>query len=134
MNGETNQQTNTVRTNGMTPPRIVITGMGALTPLGHTVEETWRTCQEGRFKLRSFGIKPAMLTTAGVGLVWTIPSYSTTVCVSLRRDPNEVTQVRGLARFDTHNRARIHLRGESSTPPACIILRSCIPAAKNWRV
>ncbi|MCB9441539.1 MAG: type VII secretion protein EccE [Mycolicibacterium sp.] len=77
----------------------------------HTVEETWRTCQEGRFKLRSFGIKPAMLTTAGVGLVWTIPSYSTTVCVSLRRDPNEVTQVRGLARFDTHNRARIHLRG-----------------------
>ena len=77
----------------------------------HTVEETWRTCQEGRFKLRSFGIKPAMLTTAGVGLVWTIPSYSTTVCVSLRRDPNDVTQVRGLARFDTHNRARIHLRG-----------------------
>lgn len=76
-----------------------------------TVEETWRTCEEGRFKLRSFGIKPAMLTTAGVGLVWTIPSYSTTVCVSLRRGPDDVTQVRGLARFDTHDRARIHLGG-----------------------
>lgn len=76
-----------------------------------SVEETWRTCQEGRFKLRSFAIKPAMLTTAGLGLVWTIPSYSTTVCLSLRRDADEVTQVRGLARFDTHDRARIHLRG-----------------------
>jgi len=76
-----------------------------------TVEETWRTCQEGRFKLRSFGIRPAMLTTAGVGLVWTIPSYSTTVCVSLRRDADGLTQVRGLARFDTHDRARVNLRG-----------------------
>ncbi|OHU49489.1 type VII secretion protein EccE [Mycobacteroides chelonae] len=76
-----------------------------------SVEETWRTCQEGRFKLRSFAIKPAMLTTAGLGLVWTIPSYSTTVCLSLRRDADDVTQVRGLARFDTHDRARIHLRG-----------------------
>lgn len=76
-----------------------------------SVEETWRTCQEGRFKLRSFAIKPAMLTTAGLGLVWTIPSYSTTVCLSLRRGADGVTQVRGLARFDTHDRARIHLRG-----------------------
>lgn len=76
-----------------------------------SVEETWRTCQEGRFKLRSFAIKPAMLTTAGLGLVWTIPSYSTTVCLSLRRGAEGVTQVRGLARFDTHDRARIHLRG-----------------------
>lgn len=75
------------------------------------VEETWWTCQEGRFKLRSFGIKPSMLTTAGLGLVWTVPSYSTTVCLSLRRNGGGVNQVRGLARFDTHDRTRIHLRG-----------------------
>ncbi|OBF17671.1 type VII secretion protein EccE [Mycobacterium kubicae] len=77
-----------------------------------TVEETWRTCREGRFRLRSFAIKPGMLTTAGLGLLWTIPSYSTTVCLTLRRDrPRGPIQIRGLARFDTHGRARIHLRG-----------------------
>lgn len=77
-----------------------------------TVEETWRTCREGRFRLRSFAIKPRMLTTAGLGLLWTIPSYSTTMSLSLRRDhPRGPIQVRGLARFDTHGRARIGLRG-----------------------
>ncbi|WP_244895949.1 type VII secretion protein EccE [Mycobacterium asiaticum] len=77
-----------------------------------TVEETWRTCREGRFRLRSFAIKPRMLTTAGLGLLWTIPSYSTTMSLSLRRDrPRGPIQVRGLARFDTHGRARIQLRG-----------------------
>ncbi|OBK21574.1 type VII secretion protein EccE [Mycobacterium asiaticum] len=77
-----------------------------------TVEETWRTCREGRFRLRSFAIKPRMLTTAGLGLLWTIPSYSTTMSLSLRRDrPTGPVQVRGLARFDTHGRARIQLRG-----------------------
>lgn len=75
------------------------------------VEETWRTCREGQFRLRSFAIKPAMLTTAGLGLLWTIPSYSTTVCLSLRRGRGGAAQIRGLSRFDTHGRARIQLRG-----------------------
>ena len=75
-----------------------------------TVEETWRTCREGRFRLRSFAIKPRMLTTGGLGLLWTIPSYSTTVCLSLRHDRvRGPIQVRGLARFDPHGRVRIHL-------------------------
>jgi type VII secretion protein EccE len=75
-----------------------------------TVEETWRTCREGRFRLRSFAIKPRMLTTSGLGLLWTIPSYSTTVCLSLRHDRlRGPVQIRGLARFDTHGRVRIHL-------------------------
>lgn len=78
-----------------------------------TVEETWRTCRDGRFRLRSFAIEPDMLTTAGLGLLWTVPSYSTTVSLSLRRpgDGHGPTQIRGLARFDTHGRARIRLRG-----------------------
>jgi type VII secretion protein EccE len=83
-----------------------------------TVEETWRTCREGRFRLRSFATKPSMLTTAGLGLLWTIPSYSTTVCLSLRRDnsggsggSDGAVAIRGLARFDTHGRARIRLPG-----------------------
>lgn len=33
--------------NGGTPPRVVITGMGALTPLGHTVEATWQNLVAG---------------------------------------------------------------------------------------
>ncbi|QLL10366.1 type VII secretion protein EccE [Mycobacterium vicinigordonae] len=77
-----------------------------------TVEETWRTCREGRFRLRSFAVTPRMLTTAGLGLLWTIPSYSTTMSLSLRRDdPRGPVAIRGLARFDTHGRARINLRG-----------------------
>jgi len=35
-------------TNGGFPQRVVITGLGALTPLGHTVEETWRNLVAGR--------------------------------------------------------------------------------------
>lgn len=34
--------------NGGTPPRVVITGMGALTPLGHTVEATWQSLIAGK--------------------------------------------------------------------------------------
>jgi len=34
--------------NGGFPQRVVITGMGALTPLGHTVEETWRNLVAGQ--------------------------------------------------------------------------------------
>lgn len=76
------------------------------------VEETWHTCREGQFRLRSFAINSDMLTTAGLGLLWTIPSYSTTVCLSLRRNHRRgPTQIRGLARFDTHGRARINLGG-----------------------
>ena len=33
--------------NHTTPPRVVITGMGALTPLGHTVEATWQNLVAG---------------------------------------------------------------------------------------
>jgi type VII secretion protein EccE len=78
----------------------------------HSVEESWFTCQEGRFQLRSFFVKPTMFTTAGLGLLWTIPSYSTTVCISLRRDDhNDMLKIRGLARFDSPGRTRVRLRG-----------------------
>ncbi len=76
------------------------------------VEEAWRTCQQGHFQLQSLLLKPGMLTTAGVGVLWTVPSYSTTVCISLRRDDrHDVVAVRGLARFDTHGRRQIQLPG-----------------------
>lgn len=78
----------------------------------HKIEETWFTCREGRFQLRSFAVKPEMFTTAGLGLLWTVPSYSTTVCVSLRRDErNDLIEIRGLARFDSHGRTRVRLPG-----------------------
>ncbi|MCB0069284.1 MAG: beta-ketoacyl-[acyl-carrier-protein] synthase II, partial [Caldilineaceae bacterium] len=35
-------------TNGYTPPRVVITGLGAITPLGHDVESTWQSLIAGR--------------------------------------------------------------------------------------
>ncbi|MBE2219210.1 MAG: beta-ketoacyl-[acyl-carrier-protein] synthase II, partial [Ignavibacteria bacterium] len=48
MNREHHEQPHAVRSNGTTPPRVVITGMGALTPLGHTVAETWQSLLAGR--------------------------------------------------------------------------------------
>jgi type VII secretion protein EccE len=82
-----------------------------------SVEETWLTCKQGFFQLRSFLVKSERLTTAGIGLLWTIPSYSTTVCISLRHDERrDLVKIRGLARFDTHGRSRIHLDGLEDLP------------------
>ncbi|SEH82434.1 type VII secretion protein EccE [Mycolicibacterium rutilum] len=66
-----------------------------------TVQETWEACRDGQFQLCTFAVEPALLTTEGLGLLWTVPSYSTTLCLSLREhDTDGLTRVRGLARFD----------------------------------
>jgi type VII secretion protein EccE len=91
-----------------------------------TLEEMWDTCRDGRFRLCSFAVAPEMLTTAGLGVLWTVPSYSTTVCLSLRgdEDPNAV-KVRGLARFDSdfgvpeNLPGLVHLRGQQFSALAC---------------
>lgn len=81
----------------------------------NTVEETWEECREGQFRLCSFAVQPDMLTTAGLGLLWTVPSYSTTVCLSLRKHgtdhAQDLTQVRGLVRFDSDVRVPTQLQG-----------------------
>ena len=83
----------------------------------HNLEETWLTCKQGHFQLRTYLVTSSMLTTAGVGLLWTIPSYSTTVCISLRRDgSHDLVKVRGLTRLDTHGRSQIHLDGLEDLP------------------
>lgn len=91
-----------------------------------TVDESWETCREGHFRLCSFAIEPEMLTTAGLGVLWTIPSYSTTVCLSLREDVDDDTiKIRGLARFDSDVSVPvdlpglIHLRGLQFSALAC---------------
>jgi type VII secretion protein EccE len=67
-----------------------------------TLQEDWDTCRDGRFRLCSFAVNADMLTTAGLGVLWTVPSYSTTVCLSLREgDEADLVRVRGLARFDS---------------------------------
>jgi hypothetical protein len=77
-----------------------------------TVEETWEMCREGHFRLCSFAAEPELLTTAGLGLLWTVPSYSTTVCLSLREDTeHDLIQVRGLARFDSELGVPVQLPG-----------------------
>jgi type VII secretion protein EccE len=91
-----------------------------------TVEEAWDMCRDGRFRLCSFAVEPDMLTTAGLGVLWTVPSYSTTVCLSLRGDddPNLI-EIRGLARFDSdvgvpvNLPGLIHLRGYQFSALAC---------------
>ncbi|MEC4764902.1 type VII secretion protein EccE [Mycobacterium sherrisii] len=80
--------------------------------LAHGVEtaeldESWSACGKDRLQMRSFAVKPAMFTSAGLGALWRVPSDSTTVCVSLRRDTrDDALTLRGLVRFDTSGRAR----------------------------
>lgn len=68
-----------------------------------TVDERWDACREGHFRLCSFAVEPDLVTTAGLGLLWTVPSYSTTVCLTLREDTehDDLIKFRGLARFDS---------------------------------
>jgi type VII secretion protein EccE len=77
-----------------------------------TVDETWQSCREGQFRLCSFAIAPELLTTEGLGVLWTVPSYSTTVCLTLRRDAErDRIKVRGLARFDSEVDMPVDLPG-----------------------
>lgn len=82
-----------------------------------SVDEAWLTCKQGHFQLRTFLVNSTMLTTTGVGLLWTIPSYSTTVCISLRRDEkHDLVEIRGLARFDSYGSSQIRLNGLEDLP------------------
>nr|WP_234712901.1 type VII secretion protein EccE [Mycolicibacterium komanii] len=77
-----------------------------------TVEETWESCRDGQFRLSSFAIEPELLTTEGLGLLWTVPSYSTTLCLSLREHETDgLIRVRGLTRFDSEIAAPAALPG-----------------------
>jgi type VII secretion protein EccE len=101
----------------------------------HNVDETWLTCKQGHFQLRSFLVTSTMLTTRGLGLLWTIPSYSTTLCISLRRNrSNDLVKVRGLARFDSYGHTRIHLPGLADLPGQQFsALASMLPAPQPRR-
>lgn len=82
-----------------------------------TVEETWQECRAGQFRLCSFAVQPQMLTTAALGLLWTVPSYSTTVCLSLREDPEHgLIKVRGLARLNSDVPVPVELPGLKRLP------------------
>ena len=91
-----------------------------------TVDESWGTCREGQFRLCSFAVEPHLLNTAGLGLLWTVPSYSTTVTLSLSEGADNGTiKIRGLARFDSdvgvpaHLPGLRHLRGLQFSALAC---------------
>jgi type VII secretion protein EccE len=76
------------------------------------LEEKWLVCRRGPFQLRTFALKPALFTTAGLARLWAVPSYSTIMCVSLRRDERTgLLKLRGLTRFSKHGRVRVPLRG-----------------------
>ena len=76
------------------------------------LDETWTTCRSGRTQLHSYGIDPASCTTEGLGSLWTLPSTSTTVTLSLRREEqrNEV-ELRGIIRLDSSGRGRTRHAG-----------------------
>jgi type VII secretion protein EccE len=105
-----------------------------------TVEEQWDMCRDGQFRLCSFAVEPGMLTTAGLGLMWTVPSYSTTVCLSLREDvEHDLIKLRGLVRFDsdigvpTELPGLIHLKGfQFSALAASLPIPQPTRAVEHW--
>ncbi|OBI96307.1 type VII secretion protein EccE [Mycobacterium sp. 1465703.0] len=83
----------------------------------NALDETWGACLDGKFERRSYCFEPPMFTTAGLALLWTVPSDSTTVCISLRRDAcDDLIKLRGLVRFDGYGHAAVKLRDLKSLP------------------
>lgn len=60
-------------------------------------------CHDAHVELRTFEITTPSVTTVGISRVWTVPSHSTTLCVSLRRgEYGGSFALRGLARFGSY--------------------------------
>ena len=71
------------------------------------IEESWTACQSGRLHLRSHEIEPATCTTEGLGTLWSLPSHSTTLTLSLRRgEHRDAVELRGIVRLDSLGRGR----------------------------
>ncbi|WP_232067697.1 type VII secretion protein EccE [Mycolicibacterium tokaiense] len=72
-----------------------------------SVQESWSACHHGRLELSSSGLEPALCTADGLSSLWTLPSRSTTVTLSLRCHPQrEAVEVRGIVRLDSLGRHR----------------------------
>ncbi|MCZ8380184.1 type VII secretion protein EccE [Mycobacterium sp. CPCC 205372] len=65
------------------------------------LREEWTHCADGNFRLTSFALDGTMLSTHALGRVWTVPSYSTTIALTMRNGGTGSIAVTGVARFDT---------------------------------
>ncbi|MUL78858.1 type VII secretion protein EccE [Mycobacterium sp. CBMA226] len=98
-----------------------------------SIAETWQDCHEGDFTLRTYAIDPTILTSAGLGMQWTIPSYSTTLCISLRNAGAQV-QVRALVRVDGRRRADRPRVGHVALPGRQYMsLLASLPVPQRYR-
>ena len=71
------------------------------------LDEDWTHCQSGRLHLCSYGIDAEACTTEGIGALWSLPSRSTTVTLSLRRGTHrDAVELRGIVRLDSLGRSR----------------------------
>jgi type VII secretion protein EccE len=79
-----------------------------------SLQESWSACHHGRVELCSSGIEPVLYTSEGLSSLWTLPSRSTTVTLSLRCHPKrEAVEVRGIVRLDSlgRNQGRVGIAG-----------------------
>lgn len=65
------------------------------------LREDWQHCADGNYRMTSYALSGAILTTAGLSRLWAVPSDATTVALSLRNLPDGVIAVGGTVRFDT---------------------------------
>ena len=73
------------------------------------LREEWTHCADGNLRLTSFALGADVLTPEGLGRLWTVPSYSTTVALRLRRFGSDSIGITGTARFDTFGAVRSDL-------------------------
>ena len=104
----TQRVTNRLRDTGLTASTTTASDMvNAVAELAGGVsldalEETWAACRSRRMQLRSYGIDPASCTAEGLASLWTLPSGSTTVALSLRREEQrDGVELRGIVRMDS---------------------------------
>jgi hypothetical protein len=65
------------------------------------LRESWSACEDDRITMCSNEISSDVCTPAGLESLWTLPSRSTTITLSLRRHPHrDAVQIRGIVRLD----------------------------------
>ncbi|MGC4936049.1 type VII secretion protein EccE [Gordonia sp. DT30] len=67
-----------------------------------SVEETWDCCRSGQMFLRSYGLGQPILTSVGLDRLWTVPTHTTTLALSLRATEHpDLIRATGIVRFAT---------------------------------
>jgi type VII secretion protein EccE len=99
------------------------------------LREDWQYCADGNYRMTSLALTHDILTTKGLSRLWAVPSYSTTVAISLRNFGAESVGITGTARFDSFGPInRVQVDGLEALPGRQFVaLFSSLPLTRPTR-